>query len=511
MIRTVRMLWRLLRIARILARFDALAPLEDTGVAPGVVWLARLISRREAPGRPGQKLARALVELGPSFIKFGQALSTRADLLGEQVAEDLAELQDRLAPFDGATARAILFKELNQPLEALFESFEDDPVSAASIAQVHMAVTHEGDPVAVKVLRPGIERAFERDLTLFYWLADVIELTQPKLRRLKPREVVSLFEETVRIEMDLRMEAAAATELAENFAADPSYLTPAVDWARSSRRVLTMGRVGGIPIDDREALLAAGHDLEVVMTRAAAIFFKQVFRDGFFHGDQHAGNMSVGAKGEIVAVDFGIMGRLDLKTRRSLADMLIATLARDYQRLAQVNVEAGFLPPGRPPESFAQALRAVCEPISGRPLNEISFARLLAQLLQLTESYDMPVQPQLLLLQKNMLMAEGISRQLVPDLNIWSLAQPLIEDWIRENRGPEARLREGAESLIGSLERLPDTLRNIESAAARAASGNVRLHPETFEALGARRDAAAWHIRALWLVVVILAVLLFLR
>jgi ubiquinone biosynthesis protein len=271
MIRTVRMLWRLLRIARILARFDALAPLEETGVAPGVVWLARLISRREAPGRPGQKLARALVELGPSFIKFGQALSTRADLLGEQVAEDLAELQDRLAPFDGATARAILFKELNQPLEALFESFEDDPVSAASIAQVHMAVTHEGDPVAVKVLRPGIERAFERDLTLFYWLADVIELTQPKLRRLKPREVVSLFEETVRIEMDLRMEAAAATELAENFAADPSYLTPAVDWARSSRRVLTMGRVGGIPIDDREALLAAGHDLEVVMTRAAAI------------------------------------------------------------------------------------------------------------------------------------------------------------------------------------------------------------------------------------------------
>lgn len=509
MIRTFRMLLRLLRIAHILARHDALAPLEEAAVAPGIVWLARLVSRREAGGRAGQKLARALVELGPSFIKLGQVLSTRADLLGEQMAEDLAELQDRLPPFPSDVAKSIIAQELGQSIETLFESFEDEPISAASIAQVHLAVSAEGDPVAVKVLRPGVEQAFERDLELFNWLAALVETTRPKFRRFKPLAVVALFEETVRIEMDLRMEAAAAAELAENFADDPSYRTPRVDWQHSSRRVLTMGRVGGIPLDDRDALVAAGHDLEAILNKAATIFFNQVFRDGFFHGDQHPGNMSVDEAGNIVAVDFGIMGRLDLKTRCYLADMLVATLAGDYQRLAEVNVEAGYLPPGPPPESFAQALRAVCEPISGRPLNEISFAHLLAQLLQLTESYDMPVQPQLLLLQKNMLMAEGISRQLVPELNIWSLAQPLVEDWVRDNRGPEARMRAGARSLLASLERLPETLANIEAAAAAAAAGS--LDRGSVKGLQTRSTGGTWPIRFLWLAIAALALALLLR
>ncbi|MDX1574681.1 MAG: AarF/UbiB family protein [Kiloniellales bacterium] len=513
-------------IARTLARHDALAALEVLQVAPGLLWFARLGSRRNVDGRPGQKLARALTELGPSFIKFGQFLSTRADLLGEQVAADLSELQDRLPPFDSQAARATIERELGRPIDALFSHFEDEPVSAASIAQVHLAVVKgderpveepsvlgaaaagaaptsaaplgalgdqtedwSGREVAVKVLRPGVEQAFARDLELFYTVADFVERTQPRLRRLKPREVVGVFEETVKLEMDLRMEAAAASELHANFAQDPDYHVPDVDWERTSRRVLTVERVGGIPLDDKGALVAAGHNLTEVLTKAAGIFFKQVFRDGLFHGDQHPGNMWVDADGKIVAVDFGIMGRLDRRTRYFLADMLLATLARDYRRLAEVHIEAGYLPHDHPPEIFAQALRSVCEPIFGRPLNQISFARLLAQLLQLTESFDMPVQPQLLLLQKNMLMAEGISRSLDPSLNIWVLAQPLIEGWVRENRGPEARLKDAAQDLSESLQRLPRLISDVERASSQIAHGGLRLDPQSARSLGAgRRD-----------------------
>jgi ubiquinone biosynthesis protein len=552
MLRPIRTLFRLLVIARTLARHDALAALEVLQVAPGLLWFARLGSRRDAEGRPGQKLARALTEMGPSFIKLGQFLSTRADLLGEQLAADLSELQDRLPPFDSRDARATIESELGRPIDELFSRFEDRPVSAASIAQVHLAVVkteHQppedpsvssqaeaeaalsgasagaaalgdlvdsiedwsGREVAVKVLRPGVEQAFARDLDLFYTVAEVVERTQPKLRRLKPREVVGVFEETVKLEMDLRMEAAAASELRANFADDPDYHVPAIDWQLTSRRVLTLERVGGIPLDDKAALVAAGHDLTEVLTKAAAIFFKQVFRDGLFHGDQHPGNMWVDPDGNIVAVDFGIMGRLDRRTRYYLADMLLATLARDYRRLAEVHVEAGYLPQGHPPDIFAQALRSVCEPIFGRPLNQISFARLLAQLLQLTESFDMPVQPQLLLLQKNMLMAEGISRSLDPGLNIWVLAQPLIVDWVRENRGPEARLKDAAQDLGESLQRLPRLLSEVERASGQIARDGLRLDPDSAKSLGSagrdRGSRIALFIAAVALVAAVIALI----
>ena len=517
MLRPLRTLLRLIAIARTLARHDALAPLQELQIAPAVARFAALVSRRQVQGRPGQKLAAALTELGPSFIKLGQFLSTRADLIGEQMAADLSELQDALPPFPAAQARRIVEEELGAPVTALFGAFEDATVSAASIAQVHLATTlattleSEEEPareVAVKILRPCIEAAFARDLELFYDLAALAERTQPRLRRFRPTDVVALFDKTVRLEMDLRMEAAAASELAENFADDPSYHVPPIDWQRSSRRVLTMGRVVGIPLDDREALLAAGHDLKEVLTKAAAIFFNQVFRDGFFHGDQHPGNMWVDAEGNIVAVDFGIMGRLDRKTRTYLADMLLATLARDYRRLAEVHVEAGYLPAGVPVETFAQALRSVCEPIFDRSLSDISFARLLAQLLHLTESFDMPVQPQLLLLQKNMLMAEGISRRLDPSLNIWVLAQPLIEAWMRENRGPEARVVAAAQDLGRVLERLPGTMSDLERAAADLAGSGLKLHPETVKAMNRGGGKGGWQIAALWAAVGAVAILL---
>ncbi len=516
MLRTLRSLLRLLVIARTLARHDVLGALEELGVAPGILWLARRVYRRRAEGRPGQKLARALTDLGPSFIKLGQFLSTRADLLGEQLAADLSDLQDRLPPFAIQAARATIESELGQPLNELFRSFDDAPISAASIAQVHLATVAgpvDGEEVApdvkvaIKVLRPGIERAFERDLELLYWVAGLAERTQARLRRFKLVDSVRMFAETVRIEMDLRMEAAAANELAENFAEDPSYHVPRIDWQRPSRRVLTMARVDGIRLDDRAALLAGGHDLTEVLTKAAAIFFNQVFRDGFFHGDQHPGNMFVDARGDIVAVDFGIMGRLDHKTRTFLADMLLALLARDYRRLAEIHVEAGFLPAGQPRDTFAQALRSVSEPIFGRSLHEISFARLLARMLQLSEAFDMPVQPQLLLLQKNMMMSEGISRGLDPELNIWTLAAPLIEAWMVENRGPEARARGAIQDLGRTLERLPRLVADAESLASDLATGGLRLHPDSLEAMGGEGAGrnARW---AFWIALLALAVAL---
>jgi len=491
MFRALRHFLRLLGIARTLARHGALEPLADAlqgaGAAPVVLLAAGLFAGRgrAVGGRSGERLAVALAELGPAFIKLGQMLSTRSDLLGDEAAADLSRLQDRLEPFDGAAARATIEAELGQPIDELFAEFSDTPVSAASIAQVHYAVVRPQpgeEPgaveVAVKVLRPGIERAFARDLDLLQWLAELVERTQPKLRRLRPVAVVRSFAETVRLEMDLRLEAAAAVELAANFAGDPSYRVPEVDWRRTARRVLTVRRIAGVRLDDRAAIIAAGLDVDAVLTSAAAIFFKQTFRDGYFHGDQHPGNMFVDGAGTIGAVDFGIMGRLDRKTRYYLADMLLALLERDYRRLADIHFAAGYVPAHHSPELFGQACRSIGEPIFGRPLAEISFARLLGQMFRLAESFDMEVQPQLLLLQKNMLMAEGVSRQLKPGLNIWTLARPLIEEWMRVNRGPEARLRETLGELARLAERLPAQLATLERAAAALSEGaRPRLEP----------------------------------
>lgn len=516
MYRALRHILRLLTIARTLQRHGALEPLgaflEGSGLAPAILRLARLFTRPRFRARvkirAGQRLAAALSELGPAFIKLGQMLSTRADLLGEDIAADLSLLQDRLEPFAAAEARATIEAEFGVPIEELFAAFDDDPVSAASIAQVHYATTtqnngFEGGQVAVKVLRPGIERAFARDIDLMRWLALLIERTQPRLRRLKFSEVVETFAETVRMEMDLRLEAAAASELGANFDGDPTYRVPTIDWRRTARRVMTQERLTGIPMDDRDALVAAGHDIVSVLDKAAAIFFKQVFRDGYFHADQHPGNMFVDVSGNIGAVDFGIMGRLDRKTRYYLADMLLAFIERDYRRVAEVHFAAGYVPAYQSLEMFAQACRSIGEPIFGRPLNEISFARVLGQLFQISETFDMEVQPQLLLLQKNMLMAEGVSRRLNPDLNIWTLAQPLIETWMRENRGPEARLRNAATDLLQSAERLPALLSNMDKVMARWAEGGIWLSADTVADFGRKQDATGR-----WLVVLSTAVAL---
>ena len=504
MLRAVRHLLRLAGIARILARHDAFFFADQVPNLPATVRLAVRLFHRRAPGRPGQRLAQALAALGPSFIKLGQALATRSDLLGEEVADDLSELQDRLPPFPAEVARATVAAELGSPVEAMFSAFDDTPVAAASIAQVHFAVTTEGREVAVKILRPGIEEAFARDLDLFRWIAEWIESVMPSLRRLKPIEIVDTFADTVRMEMDLRLEGAAAAELKENFKGDPDFRVPAVDWARTARRVLVIERVAGVRIDDVAALTAAGHDPDMILAKSAQAFFRQVFRDGFFHADMHPGNMFVTADGALAPVDFGIMGRLDRPTRIFLAEMLRGFLTGDYREVALVHFRAGYVPKHKSLDAFAQACRSIGEPLMKKPLNEISVGRLLAQLFRVTETFEMETQPQLLLLQKTMVVAEGVGRKLNPTVNMWQLAETLIAEWMRENRGPEARIGEAASDLMRAIERLPRLLAEAEIATAVLVEG-VRLHPETvrqFRDMPARPTGAH---RALWAAVILLA------
>jgi len=494
MLRSLRNLFRLIGIARTLARYDALFPAEWLPATGGLVFAARLLSgfrtARDVRGlRPGERLARALQALGPSFIKFGQMLSTRSDLVGETIADDLSSLQDRLPPFSSAEAHAAIEAEFELSVDELFETFEDKPIAAASIAQVHVATilqdaesaTESGtDPaetttVAVKILRPGIEDAIARDLDLFRWIADLAERSQPRLRRLKPIAAVETFADSLRWEMDLRMEGAAASELHGNFTEDPMYVVPEVNWERTGQRVLTTQWIDGIPIHDVDDLVAAGHDLEAVVTKASESFFLQVFRDGFFHADMHPGNAFVSADGALCVVDFGIMGRIDRPTRYFLADMLLGFITRDYARVADVHFQAGYIPANTDREVFQQAIRAIGEPIFDRPPNEISIARLLAQLFQVSERFNMEAQPQLLLLQKTMLIAEGVGRRLAPELNMWQLARPLIEDWMRENRGPEARLAEITANTILAVQRLPDAVEAVERAATTITDGRLSL------------------------------------
>lgn len=490
MFRPLRNLFRLLGIARTLARYDALFPAEWMPATGGLVFTARLLSgfrtARDIRGlRPGQRLARALQALGPSFIKFGQMLSTRPDLVGEAIADDLSSLQDRLPPFSSAEARAAIETEFELSVEDLFETFEDEPIAAASIAQVHIATirstaaedTDAAEPitVAVKILRPGIEAAIARDLDLFRWIASLAERAQPRLRRLKPIAAVETFADSLRWEMDLRMEGAAASELHGNFTDDPMYVVPEVNWERTGRRILTTQWIDGIPIHDVDDLIAAGHDLEAVVAKASESFFLQVFRDGFFHADMHPGNAFVRADGALCVVDFGIMGRIDRPTRYFLADMLLGFITRDYARVADVHFQAGYIPADADREVFQQAIRAIGEPIFDRPPNEISIARLLAQLFQVSERFNMEAQPQLLLLQKTMLIAEGVGRRHAPDLNMWQLALPLIEDWMRENRGPEARLAEITANTILAVQRLPDAVVAVERAATTITDGRLSL------------------------------------
>jgi ubiquinone biosynthesis protein len=478
---------RLLAIMRTLAVHDALFPLA-TVASPGTV---RILTRCFALGRsdkrptrrPGERLAAAFHALGPSFIKLGQALSVRADLVGAEIADDLGKLRDRLPPFASAAARATIEAELGQPIERLFRHFENQPAAAASIAQVHFAETPDGTEVAVKVLRPGIEVAFRHDLALMAWLAQAAERFQPALRRLRPVKVVETLAAAVEIEIDLRLEAAAAGELADCMAGEAGFRVPKVDWQRTARRVLTVGRVRGVPVDDRETLIAAGHDTKRLAEKVIQVFLRQVLHHGFFHADMHQGNLFVEADGALAAVDFGIMGRVDRPTRLFMAEMLHAFLTGDWRRAAEVHFAAGYVPASQSVEGFAQACRAIGEPILGRPVNEISIGRLLAQLFQVTETFAMQTQPQLLLLQKTMVTVEGVARAIDPTVNFWDAARPSIAEWVTENLGPEARLRDAALEAGRILRQLPTLAHSLERAADVLGDDGLRLAPDSVRQL----------------------------
>ena len=507
MFRALRHLGALVRIGWHLARHDALFPLRDiVGLSPflRVARWVRPPAEVVLGLREGQRLALALRQLGPSYIKLGQALSTRSDLIGEEVAADLSTLQDDVPPFPGAEAIAVIEAEMGVPLAERFSQFDVVAIAAASVAQVHFATTTEGAEVAVKVLRPGVEQAFARDLDLLLWLAEQLERFQA-MRRLKPVEVVGRLAESVAFEMDLRLEAAAAAELAENFAKDTDFRVPSVDWLRTGRRVLTTERIHGIPVGDREALLAAGLEPKEIVRKAAAAFFAMVFRDGFFHADLHPGNLFVALDGAIVAVDFGIMGRLDRKHRFYLADMLLGFLTGNYRQVAQVHFDAGFVPASESIDAFTQACRSIGEPLMGQPLEKISVARLLSQLFQITRTFKMETQPQLLMLQKTMVLAEGLGRILDPSVNMWTLARPLIEEWMIVNRsGPARALLTAADALAG-LERLPALMGDFELLLRQLSHGGLSLDAETVRAIRGSDSGRNPMIWPLWIAALALA------
>jgi ubiquinone biosynthesis protein len=488
------------------AKAEAPWPLK---LAHAATWPVRVVAAPFRAKQPKEtRLTAALASLGPSYIKLGQFLATRADLVGPEVASDLRHLQDRLPPFSMAEARATVERALGGKLEDHFAEF-GPPIAAASIAQVHKASVIEGGErrkVAVKILRPGIEKQFRRDLDSFYLAASLVERFHPPSRRLKPVAVVDTLARTTELEMDLRLEAAAISEMAENSKNDLEFRVPAVDWRRTSQRVLTLEWIDGIPIADRAALLEAGHDLGRLGLVVLRTFLRHAMRDGFFHADMHQGNLFVDAEGRVVAVDFGIMGRLGMKERRFLAEILHGLITRDYRRAADVHFWAGYVPPHHPVEVFAQALRAIGEPIHGRTATEISMADLLGQLFAYTEVFDMQTRPELLLLQKSMVVVEGVARGLDPDLNLWTAAEPVAREWVEAHYGVAGRLRDaeaGAEAIGKVVAELPGIMENAERTAAafsEMARSGLRLDDQSVRALASEEARRTRSGRvALWI------------
>ncbi len=431
---------------------------------------------------------RALTALGPAYIKFGQVLSTRPDVVGEDLAQQLRVLQDKLPPFSREEAIRQVERELGRPMSEVFSEFSE-PIAAASIAQVHKArLVDSGQDVAVKVLRPGIERAFNRDVDAFYFAARIADLCAPGARRLRPMEVIKHFDGVVQGELDLRLESAAASEFTANTINDEGFQLPQVQWNYSSRRVMTLGWADGTALGDNAALDAAGHDRRVLAERVLSLFLRHALRDGYFHADMHQGNLKVAANGDIIAYDFGIMGHIDEYTRRVYAEILYGFIKRDYRRVAEVHFEAGYVPADQDVDEFARALRAVGEPIFGMDAAHISMGRLLNYLFEVTERFGMETRTELILLQRTMVVVEGVARSLDPHMNIWESAHPVVEDYIKSSIGPKAvasDLAKTAKVLARFGPRLPGLVEKalIEQSTgstARNSKKSNRLRPVAF-------------------------------
>ena len=462
---------RLFRIAWVFCRYrlDTFLPLAELPtplkifflLAPWHLFPQPKLSR-------GDRLRLALEELGPVFVKFGQILSTRRDLLPDDMADSLKQLQDRVPPFPSDQARGIIEKSLGAPVAELFAEFSPDPMASASVAQVHAATLSNGQKVVVKVLRPGIEKVIRQDLGLMYLMAGLLEKYWAEGKRLHPVDVVADYDSTIHDELDLQREAANASQLRRNFDNSPLIYIPFIDWDYTRKSVLVMERIHGIPIADVDTLRDAGVNMKVLAEKGVEIFFTQVFRDSFFHADMHPGNIFVDASNpadpQYIAIDFGIVGTLAPDDQSYLARNLLAFFRRDYRQVAQLHIQSGWVPPDTRINEFEAAIRTVCEPIFEKPLKDISFGHFLLRLFQTARRFNMEVQPQLVLLQKTLLNVEGLGRQLYPDLDLWSTAQPFLEKWMRQRVGPAGLIKSLQTHLPSWLEQSPEMPQLVHDA-----------------------------------------------
>ncbi|MBA16971.1 MAG: 2-polyprenylphenol 6-hydroxylase [Sphingomonas sp.] len=454
--------WRLLKWGRTLARHGALRGIERDPNTPRPVRRLARIARFGARVPEEPRYADAFQAIGPAAIKLGQTLATRPDLIGESAARDLLRLQDALPPLPFEAIRAQMEASFGRPLDTLFAEIEEKPIGAASIAQVHRAVTTDGRKVAVKVLRPGIETEFFRAIETYEWAAAQIETMGGEAARLRPRLVIDTFKRWTMRELDLRREGASASELAEGMQAEPDFMVPAIDWERTTGKVLTLEWIDGIKLSDRESLIAAGHDVSALGGKLVRAFLRQAIAEGFFHADMHQGNLFALSDGRIAAIDFGIMGRIDRRARVWLAEILYGLITGNYKRVAEIHFEAGYVPAHHNVAEFATALRAVGEPMRGLPVKDMSIGMMLDSLFNITRDFDMQTQPHLLLLQKTMVMVEGVATGLDPDINLWDTAAPFVREWIRTELGPEAAVADRLIEDFRTLSRLPQLVRNIE-------------------------------------------------
>jgi ubiquinone biosynthesis protein len=511
-------LFRLTRAGFVFAREGVLGVIDPAMVpvpARPLYRMARLFERPSSDASEA-RLSTALAKLGPSYVKLGQFLATRPDVVGEVLAADLGRLQDKMPPFPQAQAEAAVAASFERPVAAVYASF-GAPIAAASIAQVHKATVATADAprtVAVKVLRPGIEKRFHADLTAFAYAAQRAEDMSPEAQRLRLVEVVETLRRSVLVEMDFRLEAAALSEMAENTKDDPDFRVPKIDWDRTTKEVLTLEWIDGIPLNDRARLEATGIDLPKLGRSVIQNFLRHALRDGFFHADMHPGNLFVADDGRLVAVDFGIMGRLGAKERLFLAEILHGFITRNYYRTAEVHFEAGYVPPQHSIEDFAQAIRAIGEPIHNRTAEDISMAKLLTLLFEVTGLFDMRTRPELLLLQKTMVVVEGVARSLDPKLDMWSTAEPVVREWMTRNLGPAGRLESAAQGasdvgrFIGSAPGLLTRGARVLDQLDEMTRDGLILSPQTIAEIGkSERRRTHWTTVALWIIAALLAVI----
>nr|WP_221262619.1 2-polyprenylphenol 6-hydroxylase [Sphingomonas kyeonggiensis] len=452
----------MLKWGRILARHGALRGIEQDPHTPRPVRRVARIARFGARVPAVPRYADAFQAIGPAAIKLGQTLATRPDLVGDEAAHDLLRLQDALPPLPFPVIRQRIEGSFGRPLETFFAEFDEHPVGAASIAQVHRAITTDGRQVAVKVLRPGIETEFTKAIDTYEWAAAQVEAMGGEASRLRPRLVIETFKRWTARELDLRREAASASELAEGMQAEPDFMVPQIDWQRTTGKVMTLEWIDGIKLSHRQKLIEAGHDTSLLASRLIKAFLRQAIAEGFFHADMHQGNLFALPDGRIAAIDFGIMGRIDRRARVWLAEILYGLITGNYKRVAEIHFEAGYVPPHHNVAEFATALRAVGEPMRGLAVKDMSMGAMLDGLFSITRDFDMQTQPHLLLLQKTMVMVEGVARGLDPDINLWDVSAPFVREWIRTELGPEAKIADRLVEDIRTLARLPDLIRNIE-------------------------------------------------